>query len=64
MINISNNIRIKAKNKANKTKETQYIIWDPSYEYGPYAICNDDSLYTFFAGCQILDAIEPGWDIS
>jgi hypothetical protein len=52
-----------AKKLAQKTQATAYVIFDPTHLDNPpdlahYAATGEEA-DTFFAGCEIVDAVEP-----
>ncbi len=53
----------KAKKLAQKKQATAYVIFDPSHLDNPpdlaYYAATDEDAETFFAGCEIVDAVEP-----
>jgi hypothetical protein len=53
----------KAKKLALKTQATAYVIFDPSHLDNPpdlaYYAATEEEAETFFAGCEIVDSVEP-----
>jgi hypothetical protein len=53
----------KAKKLALETQATAYVIFDPSHLDSPpglaYYASTEEEAETFFAGCEIVDSVEP-----
>jgi hypothetical protein len=53
----------KAKKLALEKQATAYVIFDPAYLDNPpdrsYYAATEDEVNTFFAGCEIVDTVEP-----
>lgn len=53
----------KAKKLAQKTQARVYVVFDPAYLDEPpdrsYYAATEEETDTFFAGCEIVDAVEP-----
>ena len=52
-----------AKKLAQKTPATAYVIFDPSHLDNPpdlaYYAATEEDADTYFAGCEIVDTVEP-----
>lgn len=53
----------KARKLAQRTQATAYVIFDLAYLDNPpdfaYYAASEEDVNTFFAGCEIVDAVEP-----
>ena len=53
----------KAKKLAQEKQVTVYIIFDPTHLDNPpplaYYVATEEEAETFFAGCEIVDTVEP-----